>query len=88
MAGVIQLPSSDKLKDMATDFERGWGLPQCVGAIDGSHIPRGVAHQILQIAKAGTPSFYKLWWMEGNVFGVAGSLHDARVLHVSGLWGH
>ncbi|KAG5854939.1 hypothetical protein ANANG_G00043380 [Anguilla anguilla] len=95
MAEVIQCPTSEKLKEMATYFERRWGLPQCVGAIDGSHIPilgpeeyhteyfnrKGWHSIILQAAVDGRGLFW-------NVFvGAAGSLHDARVLRLSGLWG-
>jgi len=39
MQEVIQLPNSQKLKEMVVYLECRWGLPQCVGAIDGSHIP-------------------------------------------------
>ncbi|KAK9979860.1 hypothetical protein ABG768_013268 [Culter alburnus] len=95
MPEVIKLPNSEKLKEMATYFERRWGLPQCVGAIDGSHIPilgpedyhkeyfnrKGWHSIILQAVVDGRGLFW-------NVFvGAPGSLHDARVLRLSGLWG-
>ncbi|KAI3356027.1 hypothetical protein L3Q82_017302, partial [Scortum barcoo] len=35
----IAFPDTDKLVGMATFFENHWGVPKCVGAIDGSHIP-------------------------------------------------
>ncbi|XDV29347.1 hypothetical protein PO909_032484, partial [Leuciscus waleckii] len=71
-----------------------WGLPQCIGAIDGSHIPiiapqdyhcdyfnrKGWHSIILQ----GVVDGKGLFW---NVFtGLPGSLHDARVLRLSTLW--
>jgi len=34
----ICFPDRQKLKEMAAYFENRFGLPQCVGAIDGSHI--------------------------------------------------
>ncbi|XP_073491291.1 uncharacterized protein [Aquarana catesbeiana] len=36
---IVHFLDREKLKDMADYFENGWGLTQCVGAIDGSHIP-------------------------------------------------
>ena len=35
----IRTPDADKLLEMATFFQNRWRVPQCVGAIDGSHIP-------------------------------------------------
>ena len=35
----IRTPDADKLLEMATFFQNCWRVPQCVGAIDGSHIP-------------------------------------------------
>lgn len=90
----ICFPDRQKLEDMATYFENRWGLPQCVGAIDGSHIPiiaprdyhcdffnrKGWHSIILQ----GVVDGRGLFW---NVYtGMAGSLHDARVLRLSALW--
>lgn len=35
----ITIPDTTKLKEMATFFNNHWGVPQCVGTIDGSHMP-------------------------------------------------
>ncbi|KAA8578711.1 hypothetical protein FQN60_009233, partial [Etheostoma spectabile] len=79
---------------MAAYTESRWGIPQCVGAIDGSHIPiiapqeyhceyfnrKGWHSIILQ----GVVDGKGLFW---NVFaGLPGSIHDARVLRLSQLW--
>lgn len=80
------------MTNFCRQISRGWGLPQCVGAIYGSHIPIFLPDvtQNTSITKAGTPSFCTLWWMEGDTrnasVGVAGSLHNARVLRLSGWW--
>lgn len=90
----IRFPSEEKLREMAAYNENRWGLPHCVGAIDGSHIPvlapqeyhcdyfnrKGWHSIILQ----GVVDGKGLFW---NVFaGLPGSLHDARVLRLSALW--
>ncbi|XP_033998069.1 protein ANTAGONIST OF LIKE HETEROCHROMATIN PROTEIN 1-like [Trematomus bernacchii] len=91
---LIRSPDREKFAEMADYTENRWGLPQCVGAIDGSHIPilapqeyhcdyfnrKGWHSIILQGVVDGKGHFW-------NVFaGMPGSLHDARVLRLSTLW--
>ncbi|XP_056102071.1 uncharacterized protein LOC130081126 [Rhinichthys klamathensis goyatoka] len=91
----ICFPDRQKLKEMAAYFENRLGLPQCVGAIDGSHIPIIIAPKeyhydcfnrkgwhsiILQGVVDGKGLFWSVY------AGMAGSLHDARVLRLSTLW--
>ncbi|XP_070819612.1 uncharacterized protein [Chaetodon trifascialis] len=90
----IRFPDEEKFREMAAYSENRWGLPHCVGAIDGSHIPiiapqefhcdyfnrKGWHSIILQ----GVVDGKGLFW---NVFaGMPGSLHDAMVLRLSTLW--
>ena len=35
----ISFPEGSELNHIVEGFEKKWGLPQCAGAIDGSHIP-------------------------------------------------
>jgi len=35
----IQTPHGERLQSIVDGFASKWGFPQCVGAIDGSHIP-------------------------------------------------
>ncbi|XP_033985671.1 protein ANTAGONIST OF LIKE HETEROCHROMATIN PROTEIN 1-like [Trematomus bernacchii] len=91
---LIRSPDREKFAEMAAYTENRWGLPQCVGAIDGSHIPilapqeyhcdyfnrKGWHSIILQGVVDGKGHFW-------NVFaGMPGSMHDARVLRLSTLW--
>ena len=39
MDTYIKFPTGNSLKKVVEGFEKKWGFPQCVGAIDGSHIP-------------------------------------------------
>ncbi|XP_067302878.1 uncharacterized protein [Pseudorasbora parva] len=90
----ICFPDQTKFQEMAAYIENRWGLPQCIGAIDGAHIPiiapqdhhcdyfncKGWHSIILQ----GVVDGKGLFW---NVFtGLPGSLHDAQVLRLSTLW--
>ncbi|XP_058478698.1 uncharacterized protein zgc:113227 [Solea solea] len=90
----IRFPDEENFKEMAAYNEKRWGLPHCVGAIDGSHIPiiapqdyhcdyfnrKGWHSIILQ----GVVDGKGLFW---NVFsGLPESCHDARVLRLSALW--
>ncbi|XP_024121281.1 protein ANTAGONIST OF LIKE HETEROCHROMATIN PROTEIN 1 [Oryzias melastigma] len=92
---LIRFPDPEKLKDMADRFETRWGLPQCVGAIGGSHIPiiapqehhtdnylnpKGRHSILLQGVVDGEGQF---WSVDA---GQPGSLHHAGVLRSSSLW--
>ena len=35
----ISFPTGESLKTVINGFEHKWGFPQCVGAIDGCHVP-------------------------------------------------
>ena len=35
----IRFPTRDSLNDVVRGFKEKFGIPQCVGSIDGSHIP-------------------------------------------------
>nr|XP_055023093.1 uncharacterized protein LOC129413421 [Misgurnus anguillicaudatus] len=58
----IRLPDQEKFKEMAAYIENRWGLPQCIGAIDGSHIPI--------IAPEDTPLSFKVLWMVKDFSGM------------------
>ena len=90
----ISFPSGDELNDIVEGFENSWGVPQCVGAIDGSHIP------ILGPKEQHTDYYNRKGWysiiLQGVVdhryrfidinVGWPGSVHDARVLANSSLY--
>ncbi|KAM9323465.1 uncharacterized protein KZ484_021555 [Pholidichthys leucotaenia] len=90
----IQMPSAEKLREMALHFEQWWGLPQCVGAIGRSHIPimapqedhikycnqEGWCSVVLQAAVDGGGLFWDVH------AGKPGSMDDVRVLRSSLLW--
>ena len=90
----IAVPAGERLKLVVDGFMSKWGLPQCVGAIDSTHIPiiapknnpldyynrKGYHSVVLQ---ALVDHEYKFL----NVYvGWPGSVHDARVLMNSGLY--
>ena len=39
MVDYIKLPSGDRLNQTVHEFKTKWGVPQCFGANDGSHLP-------------------------------------------------
>lgn len=90
----IKCPDATKLVELATFFQNCWRVPQCVGAIGGSHIPviapkeyprdylnRKGWHSIIMQAVVDAKG---LFW-DVSV-GCPGSVHDARVLQQSQLW--
>ncbi|KAK7879837.1 hypothetical protein WMY93_033497 [Mugilogobius chulae] len=90
----ICFPDPERFKNMSTFIDNRWGLPQCVGAVDGSHIP------IIAPQEYHTDYFNRKGWHSINLQGVVdgkglfwhvfagmpGSMHDARVLRLSSLW--
>lgn len=90
----IQFPTSEMLRETVQGFEQAWKVPQCVGAIDGSHIP------ILAPADNHTDYYNRKGWYsmldQGTVdykycftdinVGWPGNVHDARVLVNSMLY--
>lgn len=90
----IRFTGQEKFEELAVYIENRWRLPQCIGAIDGSHIP------ILAPQEYHCDYFnHKNWhsiilqgvvvgkWLFWKVFaGLPGSLHDACVLRLSTLW--
>ncbi|XP_026797868.3 uncharacterized protein LOC113543669 [Pangasianodon hypophthalmus] len=90
---LIPFPNDDKLMEMAMNFEQRYGLPQCVGVVAGSHIPNvPTEYHAEYFNHMGWHSIILQGVVDGNglfwhVFaGSPGSMHDATVLHVSGLW--
>ena len=39
MTTYIKFPTGNQLERVIETFQTKWGVPQCVGAIDGCHIP-------------------------------------------------
>ncbi|XP_029918172.1 protein ANTAGONIST OF LIKE HETEROCHROMATIN PROTEIN 1 [Myripristis murdjan] len=90
---IVQ-PDATKMIEMARFFSSRWRVPQCVGAIDGSHIPiiapqqypkdyynrKGWHSIVLQAVVDGRGQFWDV------CVGFPGSVHDARVLRQSKLW--
>ena len=90
----IKIPMGQGLRDIVDGFKSKWGFPQCIGAIDGSHIPiiapsenpldyynrKGYHSIILQALVDHNYKFLDVY------VGWPGSVHDARVLANSSLF--
>ena len=90
----ISFPVGDQLMAVVEGFKSRWDLPQCAGAIDGSHIP------IMPPANNHTDYYNRKGWYSMLVQGVVdhqylfrdicigwlGSVHDARVFINSGFY--
>ena len=89
----IQFPSGSRLDDLVDGFLTKWGVPQCVGAIDGCHVP--IACPVMN----HTDYYNRKGWysmiLQGVVdhsyrfididIGWPGSVHDARVFAHSSI---
>lgn len=59
----IFMPALQEAKEIAQRFEMQHGYPQCMGAVDGTHIPvlpPSDATETLLIGKCGHLTLYKL----------------------------
>uniref|UniRef100_A0A3P9MG91 DDE Tnp4 domain-containing protein n=1 Tax=Oryzias latipes TaxID=8090 RepID=A0A3P9MG91_ORYLA len=85
MPQYIKLPKGGDLQEVIEGFQQRWGFPQCVGAIDGSHIP------IIAPEDNHAEYFNRKGWHSVLLQGVVDHrfcVHDARVLrnsHVDSL---
>ena len=90
----ISFPAGDNLKKVVERFKTKWEIPQCAGAIDGSHIPvkspalnhtdyynrKGFYSVVLQAVVDDDYLFRDV------MVGWPGSVHDARVLANSSVY--
>ena len=93
-AQFISWPSGERLKKVAEQFRRKKGLPNCIGSIEGTHIPikapydnaeqyvnRKKFHSIQLQGLCDADRFFT------DVYcAYPGSVHDARVLRNSPLY--
>lgn len=72
MPKFIRIPTAVEMEGMATYFEERWGLPQCIGAIDGSHIPimRPMAQQTTTTGRDGILLWFRPSLMARGPFGI------------------
>ena len=90
----IKLPKGDKLTEVLDGFEHKWGFPQCVGAVDGMHIPI-IAPMDCPADYYNRKSYHSIQ-MQGAVdhlyrftniyLGWPGRVHDSRVFVNSTLF--
>lgn len=90
----INIPTGVHLQEIVDGFNSKWGFPQCVGAIDGTHIPiiapkqnaldyynrKGHHSVVMQAMVSSNYTFMDVY------VGWPGSVHDARVLTNSKLF--
>ena len=90
----INIPTGVRLHEIVEDFESRWGFPQCVGAIDGTHIPIIAPHQnpLDYFNRKGHHSIVMQAMVDSDYtfmdiyVGWPGSVHDARILANSKLF--
>ncbi|XP_063040017.1 uncharacterized protein LOC134435115 [Engraulis encrasicolus] len=90
----LPAPEARHFLEMAAYFKDRWGVPQCVGAIDGSHIPI-IAPQEYASDYYNRKHFYSIV-LQGVVngkgqfwdvcVGFPGRVHDSRIFKQSDLW--
>ena len=92
----IKFPTGARVNDIVQNYNDRWGYPQCVGAIDGMHVPIKAPSQnpadyynrkhfhsiVLQGVCDWNYRFIDVF------FGFAGRAHDARVFSNSSIYHH
>ncbi|XP_013405607.1 protein ANTAGONIST OF LIKE HETEROCHROMATIN PROTEIN 1 [Lingula anatina] len=74
----IQMPTGRRLQNIVEGFEAKWGVPQCAGAIDGTHVP------IIAPSQNKTDYYNRKCF-----YSIASQVicdHELRVLHVVSGW--
>lgn len=83
----IKFPTGEMVTKTVEGFEKTWKVPQCMGAIDGSHIhilaPANNRKGWYSMLIQGTVD-YRYCFTDINV-GWPGSVHDARFLQFCAL---
>jgi hypothetical protein len=84
----IRIPNEVECMNIAKGFEERWGFPQCIGAIDGTHIPIIAPHDnhndyynrkcFYSIVCQGVCDYRGVFW-DIDV-GFPGRAHDSRIL--------
>ena len=94
LPNYIRFPTGDRLNEVVQGFLSKWGIPQCAGSIDGSHIPvrppslnhtdyynrKGWYSVLVQAVVDHNYLFNDLY------VGWPGSVHNARVLSNSAVY--
>ena len=94
MKDYIKFPSGDRLDRTVNEFKVKWGVPQCIGAIDGCHVPISAPSHL------HTDYYNRKGWYSMLIQGLVdanycfldvcvgwpGSVHDARVFANSVLY--
>lgn len=87
MKSYIKFPTGDELQKVVDGFNAKWGFPQCVGAIDGSHIPIS-APELHHTDYYNRKGWYSMvvqavvdheYLFRDICVGWPGSVHDARI---------
>ena len=74
----ISFPHGDALQAVVDGFEHTWGVPQCVGAIDGTHIP------VLRPKNNHTDYYNRKGWYSVILHGVVD--HQYRFIDIYVGW--
>ena len=94
MKDYINFPNGDRLDRVVNEFKMKWGVPQCFGAVDGSHVPISAPSHL------HTDYFNRKGWYSMLIQGLVdanyrlmdvcvgwpGSVHYARVFAHSSLY--